>query len=152
MLQYSFLGEFDLLRNARQDVRLKDWAQPQNRAVMEKHFKFMRAKEEISRLNIEVRRLAQWIADEPLSYSLASAGGSYALGLEIQTRWEYQCAVNQELSHQLDRIQSLRGYSGSALAEVVSKPDDEWEDTDGEDGEAEDALEDARLVTEALDD
>ena len=55
--QYTFLGEFDLLWHTRDDVRERVWAKPAVREVTAKFFKLCRAKEEITRLNVEMRRL-----------------------------------------------------------------------------------------------
>lgn len=57
VIGYAFLGEFDLLRDAQQDVRERLWAKPEIRILTDQHFRLLRAKEEIQRLNIEMRRL-----------------------------------------------------------------------------------------------
>ena len=62
--QYTFLGEFDLLRHMRDDVRECIWAKPAVREATAKFFKLCRVKEEITRLNVEVRRLRTAIHDE----------------------------------------------------------------------------------------
>ncbi|KAH7903562.1 hypothetical protein BJ138DRAFT_1020421 [Hygrophoropsis aurantiaca] len=52
---YTFLGEFDLLRQSRIDPRREDWTKPAQREATVKYFKLQRAREEIVRLNIEMR-------------------------------------------------------------------------------------------------
>ena len=47
IVDYSFLAEFDLLRQSRFDIRQANWAQPIHREAMVKHFKLLRAREEI---------------------------------------------------------------------------------------------------------
>ncbi|KAF6743091.1 hypothetical protein DFP72DRAFT_1080863 [Ephemerocybe angulata] len=64
VVEYAFLADFDLLRDSRQDVRTRPWAQPGPRSIMHQHFKITRAREEIRRLNIEIRRLVTHIQDE----------------------------------------------------------------------------------------
>ena len=64
MVEYAFLSDFDLLRDARQDIRRKPWATPAARLAVDQAFKLERAEEEITRLNIEVPRLATYIRDE----------------------------------------------------------------------------------------
>ncbi|KAF7373332.1 hypothetical protein MSAN_00542800 [Mycena sanguinolenta] len=64
VVENAFLADFDLLRDARQDIRQEPWALPAGRAAMEQHFKILRAKEEIERLNIEIRRFVTYIGDE----------------------------------------------------------------------------------------
>ncbi|KAJ7066287.1 hypothetical protein C8F01DRAFT_1208564 [Mycena amicta] len=64
VVEYGFLADFDLLREGRQDIRGEPWAQPAGRAAMDQHFKLLRAKEEIERLNVEIRRFVSFMRDE----------------------------------------------------------------------------------------
>ncbi|KAF5341224.1 hypothetical protein D9611_005927 [Ephemerocybe angulata] len=64
VVEYAFLADFDLLRDSRQDVRNRPWAQPVPRAIMHQWFKIERAKEEVERVKIEIRRVVTFIADE----------------------------------------------------------------------------------------
>jgi hypothetical protein len=47
IVDYSFLGEFDLLRHSRADIRSNDWAKPAHREATNKFFKLRRAHEEV---------------------------------------------------------------------------------------------------------
>ncbi|KAF7366983.1 hypothetical protein MSAN_00957000 [Mycena sanguinolenta] len=64
VVEYAFLAEFDLLRFSRRDVRSEPWAQGSGRAAMDLHFKIKRAREEIERLNVEIRRLYTYMRNE----------------------------------------------------------------------------------------
>jgi hypothetical protein len=64
VVEYAFLADFDLLSDTRSDVRLRVWAKPASRILMDQHFKMERAREEIVRLNVEVPRLTTYIRDE----------------------------------------------------------------------------------------
>ncbi|KAJ6564784.1 hypothetical protein B0H19DRAFT_1209940 [Mycena capillaripes] len=64
VVEFAFLADFDLLRDARQDIRQEPWASPAGRAAMDQHFKLLRADEEIQRLNVEIRRLVTYMRDE----------------------------------------------------------------------------------------
>ncbi|KAJ6603182.1 hypothetical protein DFH09DRAFT_1242728 [Mycena vulgaris] len=64
VVEYAFLADFDLLREGREDIRGELWAQPAGRAAMDQHYKLLRADEEIQRLNVEIRRLVTYMADE----------------------------------------------------------------------------------------
>ena len=64
VVEYAFLSDFDLLRDTRQDIRSRPWATPAARLAMDQAFKLRRAKEEITRLNIEIRRFATYMRDE----------------------------------------------------------------------------------------
>jgi hypothetical protein len=61
---YSFLEDFELLRNTRQDIRAKPWAEPLIRVAMRQAQRIQRAREEIYNCNIEVRRLHTHLLDE----------------------------------------------------------------------------------------
>jgi hypothetical protein len=64
VVDYAFLSDFDLLRDARQDVREKPWACPINRVLRDQYFKVERAQEDIKRLDVEIRRVITYIVDE----------------------------------------------------------------------------------------
>ncbi|KAJ7068499.1 hypothetical protein C8F01DRAFT_1017912 [Mycena amicta] len=64
VVQYSFMSDFDLLREGRTDITRELWIQPKARAAMDAHFKILRAEEERVRLNIEIRRFITHIRDE----------------------------------------------------------------------------------------
>lgn len=61
---YSFLEEFDLLRLSRNDFSTKLWANTAIRDTMRQYQKILRAREEITRCTIEVRRLHTSIVNE----------------------------------------------------------------------------------------
>ena len=54
--QYSFLKEFSLLQNTRHDISKAPWADPAVREMIKRFFRVHRAREEIQRCNIEIRR------------------------------------------------------------------------------------------------
>ncbi|KAF7353148.1 hypothetical protein MSAN_01502300 [Mycena sanguinolenta] len=64
VVEYAFLADFDILRDTRSEVQSKPWARPSYRLAMDRYFKILRAREEIKRLNIEIRRVVTWIRDE----------------------------------------------------------------------------------------
>ncbi|KAF6751976.1 hypothetical protein DFP72DRAFT_1033987 [Ephemerocybe angulata] len=64
VVEYAFLSDFDLLRDTREDVRERPWATPVNRVLMDQYFKIKRAREEIVRLNIEIKRVVTHMQDE----------------------------------------------------------------------------------------
>ncbi|KAJ7348100.1 hypothetical protein DFH08DRAFT_1001633 [Mycena albidolilacea] len=64
VVEFTFLSDFDLLRDPEGNAAIRPWATPAARALMDTHFKILRAKEEIQRLNIEIRRLVTYIRDE----------------------------------------------------------------------------------------
>ncbi|KAF8143148.1 hypothetical protein K438DRAFT_1876673 [Mycena galopus ATCC 62051] len=64
VVEYTFLADFDILRDTRAEVQSRPWTRPAYRLTMDTYFKIERAREEIVRLNIEIRRLVTWIQDE----------------------------------------------------------------------------------------
>ncbi|KAF8338602.1 hypothetical protein F5887DRAFT_920026 [Amanita rubescens] len=64
VVAYAFLSEFDLLRDSRSDIRKKPWASPAARQLLDQYFKIRRAREEITRLDIEIRRVVTYMKDE----------------------------------------------------------------------------------------
>ncbi|KAH7904674.1 hypothetical protein BJ138DRAFT_884863 [Hygrophoropsis aurantiaca] len=112
---YTFLGEFDLLRQSRADIRGEDWTKPALREALVKHFKLQRAHEEIIRLNIEIRRLRTAIRDEAVHMTQIIAhllNTNRPLGLELQRQWKVRAGVNAVHLYRLDQIELLPGFSG----------------------------------------
>ncbi|KAG1770560.1 hypothetical protein EV702DRAFT_977992, partial [Suillus placidus] len=112
---YSFLGEFDLLRYSRTDIRSSDWATPAHQEVTTKYFKLCRAHEEITRLNVEVHRLRTAIHDKELHISTVTRDllvSNPQLGNELQCQWRPCMAIYAVHSFRLDRIERLPRFSG----------------------------------------
>lgn len=64
VVDFSYLSEFDILRETREDVREKQWATPQNRLLMTRFFKYIHAEEELDRVHVEVKQLLTYMVDE----------------------------------------------------------------------------------------
>ncbi|KAJ7937730.1 hypothetical protein B0H13DRAFT_2226465 [Mycena leptocephala] len=64
VIDYTFLSEWDLLRDPDANSRLRPWATPTARLVLDMYFKIERAQEEVDRLNIEMRRFVTYMRDE----------------------------------------------------------------------------------------
>ncbi|KAJ3992007.1 hypothetical protein F5050DRAFT_1715629 [Lentinula boryana] len=64
VLNYTYLSEFDFLRDMRSDVRDCIWARPAVREAMSEVFKLLRAGEEVDRLHLEIKRLLTYIKEE----------------------------------------------------------------------------------------
>ncbi|KAI9069496.1 hypothetical protein FKP32DRAFT_1608414 [Trametes sanguinea] len=146
---YTFLDEFELLRDTRNDIRAKPWAQPLVRETMKKARRVIRAQEEIVRCNVEIRRLHTSILDEnrtlDLAVSDARTRADPVFGpLELfATRRK---RVNARLLAVIAQIHDLEGYTGEKtpeeqdiereLAELqVDDQADDVEDADLEDME-----------------
>ncbi|KAG1789326.1 hypothetical protein EV424DRAFT_1476376 [Suillus variegatus] len=98
VVEYAFLADFDLLCDTRADVSQRPWASPVARRAMDLYFKMCRAREEIQRLNMEVRRLVTYIQDED----------KYLRACEDQLK-----AVSPTLAHQVAIHRNVRGRFNS---------------------------------------
>ena len=112
---YTILGEFDLLRQSSGQVQEQRWSQPAYREATVKYFRLSRANEEITRLNIEIRRLHTVIHDEDAHTTKVITDvlqTDYLLGLELQWIYRLRVAVNAVHLRCLDALAKLDGYSG----------------------------------------
>lgn len=118
VLDYAFLAEFDLLKDSRENVHDQPWALPLNREYTQHYFRVQAAKEEIIRLNIEIRRLATAIQDEHSFFRRKIAelqNSDPSLAYAIEQRWNHRNAVNQVHLRNLQKIQKLPGFSGTLM-------------------------------------
>jgi hypothetical protein len=126
------LAEFDLLRDARQDVRSLKWAQPAHREAMNLYFSIKRAHEEILRLNVEIRRLVTFMIDDYVDHYQAIQKHIICapnIAHELALRLEYQQQVNSQIAQRLLQTSKLNGFSGSLqpgsrVGRVQSSSDD----------------------------
>ncbi|KAG1763988.1 hypothetical protein EV702DRAFT_1051527 [Suillus placidus] len=112
---YSFLGEFDLLCHSRNDIRTDDWAKPAHREATTKYFKLCCAREELTRLNVEIRRLRTTIHSEQVQTTAVIEDlclSDPKLADELQRRWHSRAAINAVHLYRLDHIECLPGFSG----------------------------------------
>jgi uncharacterized membrane protein YccC len=124
VIEYAFLADFDLLRNAREDVSERPWAMPASRQAMDLYFKMCRAQEEIVRLNIEIRRLVTYIRDEDHYLHACEAQMmplEPALAYQIGARRLACGRANGHLLQRLTDIAELPGFSGCILPGESSK-------------------------------
>ncbi|KAJ3499863.1 hypothetical protein NLJ89_g10044 [Agrocybe chaxingu] len=116
VMNAATIADFDLLRDARQDICTLDWAQPANREGMVLYFGLQRAKEEIRRLNIEIRRLLTFLYDDHVDHYRAIAENIILrpdLAHEISLRWEYRQRIHERIVKRLLLTSRLKGFTGS---------------------------------------
>jgi hypothetical protein len=85
VVEYAFLSNFDLLRDACQEVQSHPWATPAGHYAMDCYFKILQA-HKIERLNVEVQRVATHLRDEDYY---------------LYQREEHTRLVNPALAHQI---------------------------------------------------
>ncbi|KAF9060672.1 hypothetical protein BDP27DRAFT_1429783 [Rhodocollybia butyracea] len=165
-LEFIYLSEFDILRNAREDVRERPWATPGNRLIMTEFFKLIRAEEEIGRLHLEIQRLITHMFDEEeliLDKAEAVELEDPGLALQLRSYWNERGKFNELHRRHLFAIKKLPGFQPENLqyfrrgthvsqedasmssersdrtAGVEAEPDEPWaEDEDG--GEDDDEI------------
>ncbi|KIJ30273.1 hypothetical protein M422DRAFT_81424, partial [Sphaerobolus stellatus SS14] len=121
VLQYVFIAEFDILRDSRNDVRTKPWAQSAEREASTAYFKILRAKEEIQRLNVEVRRLLTYILEEEalLSSNVTDiAKEDPALAHQLAKQLKHFKALNGTHLQRIIQLLRMEGYTGHTTAGV----------------------------------
>ncbi|KAG6372115.1 hypothetical protein JVT61DRAFT_8829 [Boletus reticuloceps] len=123
--KYTFLGEFDILCHSRVDIRDREWAKPAIREATAKFFKLCRAKEEITRLAVETRRLRTAIHDEEKKNSSVTASlleTEPLLARELERLHRPRAAVNSIHLHRLDQIRKRYGCAGNINIRSQASP------------------------------
>jgi hypothetical protein len=132
VISMTSLAELDLLRDTRQDLREQAWTQPARREAMVLYFGIKRAKEEVRRLNVEIRRLITFMVDEHVDYYRAISANiilSVPLALELQKRWLQTCRVSTSVCKRLATTSRLVGFSGSIFPGVRQGRDPDLADS-----------------------
>lgn len=115
LLDYAYLGDFELLRHSRHGILDKPWAKPLAREVSVIYFKLERAKEEVKRLNVELKRLTTYMTEEEAflhHHCLRLTSDDPLLSLQVHlklTRFEY---VNGLHRAKIATIEAMDGFSG----------------------------------------
>jgi hypothetical protein len=116
VVEYAFLADFDLLRDARQDIRDRPWSTPAARQAMDSYFKLLRAEEEISRLNVEIPRFLTFMRDED-SYLRSKENEVHltdpAIAYQIHLQRNSINRFTPSHVKTLNEIGQLPGFSGS---------------------------------------
>jgi hypothetical protein len=117
ILEMGSLEDFDLLRLACEDIRGAAWAQPGARAAMDLHFKLLRAEEERTRLNVEIKRFATWMEEESdfLLHHEARLheANQPAHALQVQKYLLFQGRFYDNHDFWLKKINELKGFTSS---------------------------------------
>ncbi|RDX41997.1 hypothetical protein OH76DRAFT_1458975 [Lentinus brumalis] len=112
---YAFLEEFELLRDTRNDLAGKRWAETTTRPIIKKARRIARAREEIRRCNIEVRRVhsAIIVENEELETAVRKSRDErnpiWGALVDYATR---RRRVNARLLAIIGHIYDLPGFSG----------------------------------------
>ncbi|KAG1727168.1 uncharacterized protein EDB91DRAFT_1061298 [Suillus paluster] len=132
IVKYSFLAEFDLLRETDGEMQSKRWANPSYRHASTQFIEQHRANEEICRLNVEVGHLLTKVQDDGIDYPQAIIrlqSDNPPLAAELQRCWMHLRSVNTRHLWRIEQIMELPGYNGpvgpgtrKGRTEVASPP------------------------------
>ncbi|KAE9389565.1 hypothetical protein BT96DRAFT_946740 [Gymnopus androsaceus JB14] len=118
VLNYTYLSEFDFLRDTHSDVRDKIWAKPKVREAVSELFKLLRTGEKIDKLHVEIKRLVTYMNGEE-EYIPAVARKVHtsnpALAYQIQCYGNERGRFNVVHCMQLNSIQKLVGFKPSDM-------------------------------------
>ncbi|KAF7761157.1 hypothetical protein Agabi119p4_10566 [Agaricus bisporus var. burnettii] len=121
VVEYAFLADFDLLRDCRQDICERPWAQPANRVLMDTYFRIQRAYEEIQRLNVEIHCVITHAVDEE-AFLLAKEQEIRQSDRLLSHQICRYCIVRTQFNglhlKRFKKLLSLRGFSGTLIPGV----------------------------------
>jgi hypothetical protein len=130
VMDMVFVAQFDLLQHSRsgKDIRKEPWADPATRLLTDKYFELIRAREEITRLNVEWKRVGTWLRDENRLYTkvidnLSSNGTDPLLVDALRRKWERTQRIHRTTWYWLSRIRSLPSFSGSISPGHAIRPE-----------------------------
>lgn len=113
---YSFLEEFNLLRNTHRDISNMPWAKPVIRKTIKKYLRVCHAHKELDRCNVEARRVLTSIHDEDHRFNniltTLADQKSELLG-PVQEYCTRHCHVNSLLLGHIQQILNLDGFTGN---------------------------------------
>ncbi|KAJ7058287.1 hypothetical protein C8F01DRAFT_1220566 [Mycena amicta] len=116
VVDYTFLSDFDLLRDEN-GLDGQRWAEPMFRFIMDSFFKVERAREEVKRLNIEIRRVVTWIGDERQYLQDKERGlreaGNVALAIQLRRYGQQRGIFGAAHMQKFYQLAKNPGFTGS---------------------------------------
>ena len=109
------VADFDILRDARQDIRALAWTDPIRRRAAGLHHNIKHAHEEIFRLNVEVRRRLTQMVDDHVDHYRAIERAVVTdphLAHELSQRLQYLKSIHEDMASRLHKLRRLPGFSG----------------------------------------
>ena len=114
VVEMATVGDFDLLRHTRQDIRNCPWAQASNREAMRMYLNLQRAEEERVRLNVEMNRLLTSLFDAHVDISVAiEECQDPTLTAELCRRFNYHQLVSEKIVSSLTSTSRLPEFTGT---------------------------------------
>lgn len=147
VLSAVWLGEFELLCRSRLDILDKQWTIPANREVTVRFLKLSRAKEEVQRCEVEMRRLHEWMLKEEKDLCAVISSLQTTdppLAAAAQAYYDERHRVNNLYRARIAAIQSLPKYCGPKFGVDTHRV----EEVDGDNDETSEDLRDETLRLE----
>ena len=125
VVEYTFLSEFDLLRQScREDISVRPWATPAGCMALDQFFKEKQARTEIQRLNIEIKRFVTAIHDEDqhLHSVQAKLQSDPILAFHVTEYRHHRTRFNGVHLARLSKLRALAGFTGSLKPGEALRP------------------------------
>ncbi|KAE9386063.1 hypothetical protein BT96DRAFT_1087389 [Gymnopus androsaceus JB14] len=137
IVEFSYLSEFDILCDTREDVQEQRWATQKNCMLMQELFKLICTKNELPRLHLEIQRLLTYIRDEEHRLkTVADCLDASDPALALQRLDGFNFANNKHfwpgtlLKQQSGDAEAAEWVEGSVESDVEEEDDDD--EIDGE--------------------
>ncbi|KAG6906459.1 hypothetical protein DXG01_013831 [Tephrocybe rancida] len=121
VVEYADLADFDLLCDCRQDVCERVWARPAARHAMDQYCKTEHAREEIHRLDIEIKRVITHMRDKEvflLAKEQEVAQSNVALAYQVRRYCDEQTRFYDSHCQHFKKLSTNPLFSGSIIPSV----------------------------------
>jgi len=111
VLEHTFIGEFDILRDSRNEIQHKPWANPANRIARDAWYRTEAAKVELPHLDVEIARTRDWMYKEEAQHcdSITTCTDP-PLKAELIYRQHSLLVKHSDIRQDLQRLRSLPEY------------------------------------------
>ncbi|KAF7361100.1 hypothetical protein MSAN_01141400 [Mycena sanguinolenta] len=120
VVDYTFLSDFDLLRDPAGNVAVRKWVEPANRQLLDRYHKINQAREEIVCLNVEIRRFVTYMRDEHsflVKKEQEKTAADPMLAFFIR-RYRYRCGCFDDVH--LKRLKTMKKKLGPQFTGMLS--------------------------------
>ncbi|KAG7100123.1 hypothetical protein E1B28_001903 [Marasmius oreades] len=112
------VADFDLLKNTHVDIGDLLWTKPEYRDAMRLHFGLLRAHEEKTHCNVEIKRLVTFMIDDHADYQVAIRRSELTdpdLAAELRRQSQYRSQLHGQIAEHLALTSKLEGFTGTLL-------------------------------------
>jgi hypothetical protein len=117
LMEAAFISDFEMLGDLSGDIRTKPWASPAGRVALDQYYRILQAREELVRLNIEIRRLVTYMADEKDYVTKVCDGliadGKSSLAYHVNAHYLRRARSNKNHMDNLNKLATNPSFSGS---------------------------------------